>query len=40
MASTTAWYREQGEWKRSLEEGERREEITFIHKYREIIAQL
>jgi nucleoside-diphosphate-sugar epimerase len=40
MTVTTEWYREKGEWKNSLEESERQEEIAFIQRYRRLIAQL
>ncbi len=40
MASTAAWYREQDEWKHSLQDDERQAEIAFVHKYRELMAQL
>jgi nucleoside-diphosphate-sugar epimerase len=40
MASTTAWYREQNEWKHSLDDSERQAEIAFIHKYRKLMTQL
>ena len=40
MAMTTAWYREQGDWKNSLDDGERQAEIAFVQKYRGLIAQL
>lgn len=40
MASTTAWYREQDEWKHSLDDDERQAEIAFIHRYRGLMAQL
>ena len=40
MATTTEWYREQGEWKNSLEDSERQAEIAFVQKYRRLVAQL
>jgi nucleoside-diphosphate-sugar epimerase len=40
MAVTTEWYREKDEWKNSLEGRERQEEIVFIQKYRQLMAQL
>jgi nucleoside-diphosphate-sugar epimerase len=40
MALTTTWYREQGEWRHSLEQGERQAEIAFVDKYRRTLARL
>jgi dTDP-D-glucose 4,6-dehydratase len=40
MTTTTEWYREQGEWKNSLEDSERQAEIAFVQKYRRLIVQL
>jgi nucleoside-diphosphate-sugar epimerase len=40
MALTTAWYREQDEWRHSLDDSERQAEIAFVHKYRQIFVQL
>jgi nucleoside-diphosphate-sugar epimerase len=40
MATTTEWYREQGEWENSLDDSARQAEIAFAQKYRGLIAQL